>query len=205
MSGIVAQNAGRTSGLVKASAGGGAWTLIKSITAASDSDIDFVDGSSDVVLDSTYPIYVFKFINIHPSAKGNFQFNMSIDGGSNYNVTKTTTVHLAWHGESDAGAASGYNDSLDLAQGTGAANISGDIVTDNDASLSGSMYLFSPSSTTFAKHFIAETQRMDDATSNNLYMAGYGNATSAVDAVQFSMASGNIDAGKIKLFGLKDS
>ena len=180
----------------------GTYTFIKKLTASSSSTISFVDGSSDVVLDDTYKEYLFTFNNIHPSAKGNFQFNMSTDSGSNYNVAKTTTVHLAWHAESDASAGGGYNDSLDLAQGTGVANISGDIVTDNDASCSGYLHLFEPSSTTYVKHFMAATQRMDDATSNNLYMAGYGNTTSAVDAVQFQMASGNIDAGDICLYGI---
>ena len=55
MSGIISQNVGRTSGLVKAvAAAGGTWTLIKTLTSdGSDSDLSFVDGSDDVTLDST--------------------------------------------------------------------------------------------------------------------------------------------------------
>jgi len=34
------------------------------------------------------------------------------------------------------------------------------------------------------------------------FASGYGNSTSAVDAVIFRMASGNIDSGQILLFGL---
>ena len=65
-------------------------THIKTLTASSSSTLSFVDGSSDVVLDSTYPIYIFKFINIHAATDlAEFNFNLSIDGGSNYNVTKT--------------------------------------------------------------------------------------------------------------------
>ena len=76
MTGIVAQNVARTSGLVKAaSGGGGVWTLIKTLTASSSSTLSFVDGTSDVVLDSTYPIYVFKFINIHPQTDGVHYFS----------------------------------------------------------------------------------------------------------------------------------
>ena len=45
----------------------GAMTLIKTLTASSDSTLSFVDGSSDVVLDSTYPIYLFKYLDIHPA------------------------------------------------------------------------------------------------------------------------------------------
>jgi acyl-homoserine lactone acylase PvdQ len=43
------------------SQGAGAMVLIKSITASSDSTISFVNGSSDVVLDSTYKTYIHKY------------------------------------------------------------------------------------------------------------------------------------------------
>ena len=36
-------------------------------------------------------------------------------------------------------------------------------------------------------------------------IAGYCNVTAAIDGVQFAMSSGNIDAGSIKLYGIKDS
>ncbi len=45
----------------------GSMVLIKTLTASSSSTLSFVDGTSDVVLDNTYPIYLFKFINIHPA------------------------------------------------------------------------------------------------------------------------------------------
>ena len=44
-----------------------------------------------------------------------------------------------------------------------------------------------------------------DGTAKNSYISGYANTTSAVDAVQFAMSSGNIDSGTIKLYGIKDS
>ena len=85
----------------------GSMTLIKTITASSDSTISFVDGSSDVVLDSTYPIYLFKLINIHPASDSvNLQVNFR-DGGSSYDATKTTTSFAAYHQE-DGGDASHF-------------------------------------------------------------------------------------------------
>ena len=42
----------------------GSMVLIKTLTASGDSDLSFVDGTSDVVLDSTYPIYLFKIVGI---------------------------------------------------------------------------------------------------------------------------------------------
>ena len=185
----------------------GAMALIKTLTASSSSTLSFVDGSDGVTLDATYPIYVFKFINIHPSAHIEFAFNASIDSGSNYNVAKTTTTTSAFHGENDAAGPTYYYIDEDLAQGTGVARISGNIYTDNDSSMSGQMYLFNPSSTTFVKHFITNTQRMDYSSAgytNQWLSAGYMNTTSAVDAIQFSMVSGTFD-GKIKLYGIKDS
>jgi len=185
----------------------GAMTLIKTLTASSSSTLSFVDGSSDVVLDSTYPIYQFKFINCHPATNNEgLSFNFSVDSGSNYNVAKTTTTPRAYHNESDSQAALQYDDGQDLAQGTGFQRILRFIGNGNDESGSGEMFLFNPSSTTFVKHFIAKgnTYYNGDYSMNDL-TAGYGNTTSAVDAVQFKMSSGNIDSGTIKLYGIKDS
>ena len=185
----------------------GAMTLIKEQTASSSSTISFVDGTSDVVLDSTYPIYLFKFINIHNQTSAKYlQFNVSIDGGSNYNVAKTSTHFRAYQYENDGGTALEYSGGDDLAQGTGAQHIGQDIGVNNDDSTSGELWLYNPSSTTFVKHFMARTSNcVSTPTAQDAYTAGYVNSTSAVDAVQFSISSGNMDSGTIKLYGIKDS
>ena len=176
----------------------GAMTLISTSTVSSGvSAVSITSG-----INSTYDTYLFKFINIHGANATDFQINFSIDSGSNYNVTKTTTAISAYHGENDSTPNVYYIDSHDLAQSTGAKKIMGTIKNDNDNSGSGYLYLFSPSSTTFVKHFISSTQRTDNATSNNFYTAGYCNTTSAIDAVQFTMNGGNIDSGIIKMYGI---
>tara|TARA_R100001126_G_C4710435_1_gene94483 strand:- start:59 stop:511 length:453 start_codon:yes stop_codon:yes gene_type:complete len=150
---------------------------------------------------------MFKFINIHPATDGShFNFNMSADTGSNYNVTKTTTLFQAFHKEDGSSTSLSYDSSRDLAQGTGFQNLNSDTGNDNDQSISGHFHLFNPSSTTFVKHFISISQTAHNLDfSINQYVAGYGNTASAVDAVQFKMSSGNIDSGTIKLYGIKDS
>jgi hypothetical protein len=180
---------------------------IKTLTASASATLSFVHGTADVVLDSTYPIYKFEFINIHPSASNSyFQFNMSTDSGSNYNVAKTTTWFQAYLAENNSFSGLAYNGARDLAQGTGYQDISTTMTTNADLSLSGQMQLFNPSSTTFVKHFIIRANHMtDNPASNDAHCAGYGNTTSAVDAISFRMDTGNIDAGKIKLYGIKDS
>ena len=180
---------------------GSSLVLLSEQTASSSSVISFTSG-----IDSTYKQYVFKFIDIHPSADNiNFTFNMSVDSGSNYNVTKTTTFFEAYHREDGGDQAFDIADSRDLAQGTGFQQLNGGgVQNENDGSISGYLKIFEPSSTTFAKHFISSS--MSNAHNNhyawNSFMAGYGNTTSAVDAIQFKMSSGDIDAGTIKMYGV---
>jgi len=188
---------------------GGDMVLIKELTASSSATLSFVNGTSDVVLDNTYPIYTFKFIDIHPATDSvTFGFNGSIDAGSNYNVTKTSTQFTTFVREDAAGASLEYSGGEDIAQGTGfqAFQQGDDLGNDNDQCHTGDLHIFNPSSTTFVKHFIAIAQyaHQGDYTANP-FTAGYFNTTSAVDAIQFKMSSGNIDAGTIKLYGIKDS
>jgi|TARA_B110000196_G_scaffold315276_1_gene324644 hypothetical protein len=183
----------------------GSMTLIKTLTASSSGTLSFVDGSSSVVLDNTYKEYIFKFYNIHPASDDqNLFFNMSADTGSNYNVTKTTTYFRANHNENDGAASINYRTGEDLAQATGYQKLTLGTNNDNDSGSSGYLHLFEPSSTTFVKHFIA---RVSDAygepSNNDTFIAGYGNTTSAVDAIDFKFGSGNIDSGVIKLYGIK--
>jgi len=203
MSGIIAQNTLDNSGLIKSPAGGGAWNFIKKLTASASGDLSFVDGTSDVVLDDTYKEYVFTFNNIHPETDdASLQFNLSVDTGSNYNVTKTTTAFGAAHKEDGTGGALSYDTGLDLAQGTGFQGLNLGS-SDNDHAISGTLNIFNPSSTTFVKHFIAVSSTTNYDNINLVkYVAGYGNTTSAVDAVQFKMSADAIDAGDICLYGI---
>jgi len=186
------------------SLGTGSMVFIKKLTASSSGTLSFVNGSSSVVLDSTYKEYLFTFNNMHPSADNSaFQVNFSVDGGSNYNVAKTTTYFFALHKEDGSLNNFAYSGGADLAQGTGVAQIAQNIGADNDQSMSGHLTLFNPSSTTFVKHFLAVTQMAElNENTVNVFSAGYGNTTSAINAVQFQMDSGNIDAGDICLYGI---
>ena len=186
------------------SVGLGSMVLIKTITASASATLSFVHGTDGVVLDSTYPIYKFKFIDIHPSVDAaNLEFNMSVDGGSNYNVAKTSTAFYAYHTESGSAAALAYDGNLDLAQGTGFQKLLENVGTDNDQCGAGTLTIFNPSSDTFVKHFIFRGMRNGAYEyAVDYHIAGYGNTTSAVNAIQFKMHSGNIDAGDICLYGI---
>jgi len=179
--------------------------LISTQTASASASISFTTG-----LNSTYDEYQFKFINIHPATNGvNFQFNLSTDSGSNYNVTKTTTYFMAIHTEADDFTVLEYRTDYDIAQGTGFQNLARSLEgTDADGNLSGSLTLFNPASTTYVKHFIARTNSQETSgagASEDNNIAGYANTTSAINAIQFKFSSGNIDDGIIKMYGVKKS
>ena len=187
----------------------GAMILIKTLTASSSATLSFVDGTSDVVLDNTYPIYKFVFTNIHPATNNsNFTFNGSDDDSSHsYDVTKTTTAFDAFHKEDGSNQNLNYRTGEDIAQGTGfqTLTLDGGVGNNNDDNFNGELFLFNPSSTTYVKHFFATTTHGYNASPAfvmNSYIAGYFNTTADITAIQFKFSSGNIDAGDICLYGI---
>ena len=176
----------------------GSMVLLSSQTASNSASISFTTG-----INSTYKEYQFYFIDIHPRTNAAFfQFNMSTDSGSNYNVTKTTTFFRAYQNEAGTDTALSYGGSSDLAQSTSFQDLSPFVGSGADESCSGSMTLFNPSSTTYVKHFISIFNHYDESDyTQEDFIAGYGNTTSAINAVQFKMSSGNFD-GTILMYGI---
>jgi len=178
---------------------GGNMVLLTTATASSSANLTF-----DSSIDSTYNSYLFKFINIHPSASASFTVNFR-DGSTAYDATKTTAYFRAYHQENAGGGVLAF-DSFELNQSTAFQDLSGDsVITDNDSGISGALQLFGPSSTTFVKHFMANINSIKAGSSPEMkssYTAGYCNVTAAIDGVQFKFDSGNIDSGIIKMYGI---
>ena len=176
---------------------GSSLVLISTETASSSGTIQFTSG-----IDSTYKEYQVHFIDVHPSGDGAaLQVNFR-DGSTAYDASKTTTSFQAQHTEGDSTQFT-YEDGFDLANGTGFQYINRNTGNDNDQATSGILHLFDPSSTTFVKHFISQTNTiMSTDKSENNFVAGYCNTTTAIDGIQFKFDSGNIDAGTFKLYGV---
>ena len=186
----------------------GSMVFIKKLTASSSGTLSFVDGASGVVLDNTYKEYLFTFKNIHPSAESVFSFQADTGTNTNYNQPITSTSFRAFHREDGGESGLGYITGGDQAQGTGFQHLmeNPQLGTNNDENLNGYLHIFNPSSTTFVKHFIARTLSQNDDSQPGYvldgYFAGYFNTTTALTRFQFKMASGNIDAGDICLYGI---
>jgi len=184
----------------------GGLVLIKSQTASSSASISFIHGTSDVVFDGTYDTYMFKFISIHPQTDSkHFSFNATTDG-TNFNVTKTSSTFGAQHDESDSDANLNYRTGNDLQQSTADQRLASEVGADADQSASGTLFFFSPANTTFVKHFMSNTNSgFGPNYSNQEFTGGYCNTTSAITGLKFLFNSGNIDAGTIKMYGIKKS
>ena len=174
--------------------------LLSTATASNSSSLSFTSS----VLTSTYDSYVIKFLNIHPASDSqNMRFNLSTDNGSNYNVNKVQCHFRAYHDEAGSGQAVAYDSGLSSQGDTGYLDFTQSISSDSDHSFSGFMNLFRPSSTTFVKHYNFHVIRNNSANYvGDDYTSGYGNTTTAVNNIDFKFASGNIESGIMKLYGV---
>ena len=176
--------------------------LLATTTADDDATISFTSG-----ITSTYGEYIFKCYNMNPATNDQyFAWQGSTDGGSNYNVTITSTAFTAYQNESGTSNALTYRASEDQAQGTAFQEISGSVGNAADKSNVVELHLFNPASTTYVKHWYSTSNAVNGdgtPTFNNEFMGGYFNTTSAINAVQFKFESGNINEGTIKMWGVK--
>ena len=177
----------------------GSPVLLATSTASGSASISFTTG-----IDSTYDIYKFEFSNVQPATDAvKAKFNFSTDAGSNYNVTKTCTGFYVGHTEADATGGPAFDSGL--AQSTSDGFLTaGSVGSDTDESMNGTFFLFNPSSTTYVKHYISDTNHYNsNPQSQRFFSAGYGNTTSAINAIIFRFESGNIASGTIKMYGIK--
>ena len=186
-----------------ASGFGSSMVFIKKLTASGSANLTFHNGTSNVILDSTYKEYLFTFKNIHLASNTPFNFQVNAVGASGFNETISSTSFFIRHAENGDGDQLSYSAANDQADGTGFQRIATDQGTGNDENMGGFLRLFNPASTTFVKHFISNCQSAQATDySMNRMVGGYINTTAAIDEIQFKAESGNIDAGDICLYGI---
>ena len=175
-------------------------TLIDTLTASGDATLE--DTSS---MTSAYDEYMFVCTDLNPDTDDpsiDFLFQVNVDGESDYNELITSTGFFAYNAESGGTPALTYKSDIDQAQGTAFQGIANNIGYEADESTAGILHIFSPSNTTYVTHFYS---RFQDYAENNyaqdVFVAGYINATGAITDIQFKMTSGNFD-GVIQVYGI---
>ena len=181
---------------------GGNMVLLSTQTASNAASVSFTSG-----IDSTYKLYIFKFIDINPATDGvnfSFQVNASDDVGGDFDESYiTSSAFAAFHTEDNSNTSLGYRTDVDQAQGTSYQALMGDtLVNDADAGGVGELFLFNPASTTYVKHFYSRFSAYEQSNyKDDDFAAGYINNTLALSEISFKMSSGNFD-GVIKMYGV---
>ena len=179
--------------------------LIKTISISDDTTVSFVNGANDVVFDSTYKVYkVFgTSLNVRDQDSVEVGFKASLDGGSNYNVTKRIVGYKNNIGGS--GDTNTSNTAYSSADQTGLGVFSLDIDGDQEENtVDFEMTIYNPSKTSGYKYMRVQ--------SNFRRTGGYGemsdvaqmiSTNSAINAFQIGLSASNIDTGFISLYGVK--
>ena len=169
--------------------------LLATQTASSDASLAFTSG-----IDSTYKEYIFSFENMHSTNDG---ANFTFQAGASYNTSITSAAFRSEN--SDSGSNNfGFAAANIQGNGTGEQMMYHELDNDNDSCVSGVLHLFNPSSTTYVKQWFSRVQGSKNSdTSMEVYTSGYLNTTSALTQVRFTIASGSIQSGTIKMYGVK--
>jgi hypothetical protein len=180
---------------------GSAWPLIRTETPSSVAAVDF--GSTYIT--STYDHYVVRYYYVRPATDNVYlSVNFSGDGGSSW-MAKTTTLFQAMHNDANSVTQLDNETSRELHQGTAAQWLNTGVGNVSYENCVGELHLFIPTSTTFEQSFFSTSQ---ERTANDYSRISYVSGTmqgigTAINLVRFAFSSGNIAAGKFKLFGIK--
>ena len=176
---------------------GSAQVLVDSTTCSNTASVTYT-------LSNTYQEYVFECITINPVTDNvQLQFQVSSDG-TNYDKEITSTFYVAYNTESGSPTGLTYDNLWDQAAGTAFQTIFKEVGNDADQACTVELHLMNPSSTTYAKMFYARgTGTLHHQYVQDQYTSGYVNVAPAVTSIRFKLSSGNINAGKIKMYGIK--
>ena len=176
---------------------GSAQVLVDSTTCSNTASVTYT-------LSNAYNEYVFDCITINPVTDNvQLQFQVSSDG-TNYNKPIQSTFYVAYNTETGSPTDLVYDGLHDQALGTSFQTIFKEVGNDADQACVVKLHLFNPASTTFVKNFYARgTGTLYHQYVQDQFTAGYINDTAAMTSIRFQMSSGNINAGKIKMYGIK--
>jgi hypothetical protein len=196
LSGVTALPAGVVDANALASGVGGSMTLLQTTNA---SNVASVTIGSSSLLDSTYKAYKIIGSNIVPTTDGTAgHARVSIS-----NTIQTSAQYSRCRIRMYDGSASvsGY---VSNASDVTMVNFLGESIGSNTGeSINFESIVFEPSSSNY-KHFLVNTAGYDLSPNSQFQTMAfvYKGSTSAIDGVQFYFASGNIESGTFKLYGL---
>ena len=178
------------------------WIPIKTLTAASDATIDFVNGSGGVVLDGTYKAYAVVISDLVPATdNSDLYMRTSTNAGVSYDAGASDYDYGGLSVDADASinlVAYGNDATTEIKLITSAGNDTGE-------SSSVVLYLFNPAAATFTKVKWEAVAELNSGAVSMVSAIGRRVSAADVDAIRFLMSSGNITSGTFTLYGLKSA
>lgn len=175
------------------------WRHIKSVTASGSSAIDFANGVSSVVINSTYDVYAVAFQDVVPVTDGaNLMMRTSTDAGSTFAASSSDYVYSGLYSSSSSSSAS-----ANVSTGANSIVLFPGAASQTERASSGIIYIHNPAGTTSAKRITWQAAG-GGTTAQEISITGSGrrDAIADVDAFRFMMSSGNIASGVFSLYGL---
>jgi hypothetical protein len=176
------------------SIGSGALTLLSTVTASASATVDV-----ETTFDSTYDAYMLVVSGAKPATDSVSLLARMKIGGSYI----TTSTYISTGGYTSL---AGNQETTLATEITLVSSVWG-----NDAASSCDVviYIFNPSSTAFKKQirYEATSLRIDTGATQVQTRSGLGvnNGTAALTGIRFFASSGNISAGKFRLYGIANS
>jgi len=193
MGGIIADNVGRSSGLIKAVSVSAGLNLVHSTT--STSSVSSI--SLDNIFTSDYDLYLIHGYNItHASASNGWarviKSDGSVDSGSNYQTVRHWANQAGTTGTNDYGVT---ENEITLGY---------DVSTTGITSFTG--YMYNPQSTTYDKHFYGLCETTDATNIRFLRWTGtYDVPGTAVRGLNYLASTGNVENAEFRVYGLATS
>lgn len=168
----------------------GALVLLEQHTASSSATLDFT-----TFISGTYDSYLFDLVSLRPGTTGQaLWMRMGTGGGPTYATANYAYDHFAWRA-----AASGLGGASGQAQLIMTLSAQSSIA---GLSLSGKLNLYNPQSTSVYKEVDGRFRLNDGSFYAVNDLGGAWVDTTAVTAVRFLFASGNITSGTIRVYGI---
>jgi len=166
------------------------WEIISSAEASSSANLTFNSG-----IDSTYDHYVFVGEGIRPATNNvNFYALTSTDGGATWNSSYAQAMQ--WINSSGtSGVTTGTNTVLQFNQNS--------IKSGQDFNFR--LDAYNPAGATYNKKFFLQSHFYDGTNIDHVQGSQIDFATTDIDAIKFYMSSGNIAAGMITLYGVRNA
>ncbi len=170
--------------------------LLSTQTASSSANLDFSG------LDSTYPVYLFRFESILPAT---VSVSLNIRVSTDLGVSFISTNSYEWLNYGyDTGAGNPNSQNTSDAQIKIAGGING-VSNTAESALGGELRFYSPDSTTAFKKVEGNFVYGNGSNYTEfINSAGaYTTTTNSVTDVRFLMSSGNIASGTIRMYGIR--